>query len=323
MRVLLAQDSSPHSQAALEYLLKIPFRKPIDVDIVSAVTPPLILDSGMGEMPVDLIAFLDEERDTVKRRVEALADQLRKSASGTGSSLHSVQTHVAVGSPANEILQYAEESRDELIVLGAVGHSALDRVILGSVSDYVATHSDASTLIVRPSRNSESPPALEKIQIALSGRPEDQRMVEWLRQLNLRPSVQVHLVRILRLDTFFRQDIREKASLFWKSFVKDAQQQILEFESQLQSMGLDTETHLVESGHVGEALINYAETHGIDLMITGDSDSGLVTRVLMGSTSRYVLRHARCSVLTVRDKEDRAKAKREAHTGSIHTTAAV
>lgn len=36
----------------------------------------------------------------------------------------------------------------------------------------------------------------------------------------------------------------------------------------------------------------------------------------MGSTSRYIVRHATCSVLIVRDKEERAKAKQEIATGS-------
>ena len=310
MRVLLANDSSPHSSAAAEYLLTIPFRKPIDVDIVSALTPPMIVDPGMGGMPMDLSVFMDEERNAAKSRIEEDAEDFKRAA--RVSFLHSVHTHIPIGDPSSELLQLADETDADLIVMGAVGHSSLDRVLLGSTSDYVATHSDVSTLVVRPQRDSELPPSLEKILIALSGASEDERMVDWLRQLNLRPNIQVHLVRVLRLNTFYRQDIREKASQFWKSFVTEAEKQILDFETQLQSIGLDTETHLVESDHVGEALINYAEIHGCDLVVTGDSDSGLLTRVFMGSTSRYVLRHAKCSVLTVRDKMDRVKAKQEA-----------
>ncbi|MDA8743908.1 universal stress protein [Rubripirellula amarantea] len=310
MRVILANDASPHSHAAADYLLAIPFRKPIDVEIVAAVAPPMVLDTGMAGMPVDLGLFISEERDAVQERVDAAADELRTDAHQ--KLLHSVNTHVPIGPASSELLRVADDTDADLIVLGAVGHSALDRVLLGSISDYVATHSDVSTLVVRPNRRSEIPPGLEKIMIALSGGPEDQRMVDWLRQLNLRPSVEVHLVRILILETLYRQDIRQKASDFWQSFSNDAQQQILDFETQLQSMGLNTETHLVESSHAGEALIEYAENHGCDLIMTGDSDSGLLTRVFMGSTSRYVLRHAQCSVLTVRDKNDRAKAKQEA-----------
>ncbi|TWU46155.1 universal stress protein UspE [Rubripirellula tenax] len=310
MRVLLANDASPHSQAAAAYLMAIPFRKPIDVEIVSAVMPLMFMSSGISDMPADLGAFLDEERNCVKERIEHEADEIRKSA--RRNFLHGVRTRIPVGPPATELLKVAESTDTELIVLGAVGHSALDRVLLGSVSDYVATHADASILIVRPKRDSERPPSLTKVIIALSGAAEDHRMIDWLKQLELRPNVEVHLVRVLRLETLYRQDIRQTASKYWQAFRREAQQQILDFETQLQAMGLNTETHLVESGHVGDALIEYAETHGCDLILTGDSDSGLLTRLFMGSTSRYVLRHAMCSVLIVRDKVDRQNAKLDA-----------
>jgi len=72
----------------------------------------------------------------------------------------------------------------------------------------------------------------------------------------------------------------------------------------------NSETHLVERGHVGQALVDDAENRGCDLIMTGDSDSGLLTRVMIGSTSCCVLGHAKCSVLIVRDKDERVKEKR-------------
>lgn len=307
MRVLLATDASAHSRAAADYLLSLPLRKPIDLDIVSAVTPPLMVDGLTGAMAVDLSDFIESEHEAVKGRVDEAATAFRDGA--PGKSLHSIHTHVPIGPPSSELLVHADHNDCDLIVLGAVGHSTLNRVLLGSVSDYVATHSNVSTLVVRPHPDSEIPPSLDKILIGLSGTPEDQQMIDWLGNLHLRPTVEVHLVRILRLETMYRQDIRQKASESWGIFVKEAQQQILEMETQLQELNLNTETHLVEAGHVGEALIDYAENHGCDLIMTGDSNSGLLKRVFIGSTCRYVLHHAKCSVLIVRDKKERTKAR--------------
>ena len=300
MHVLLANDSSSHSKAAADYLIQLPFRKPIDLEVVSVVAPPMIIDSGtaIGISP-DVSVFITEECEAARARVERTADQL-------GGPVHSVHTHVPVGSPSGELLSLAKQTGADLIVLGAVGHSALERVLLGSVSDYVATHSDTSTLVVRPARDSSPPPALNKIVVALSGNPDDERMIDWLRCLKLHSSVELHLVRILQLHTSYRQDIREQASDFWRSLTKHAEAQILDLETKAQAMGLNTETHLVESSHVGEALVDYSEEHGCDLIITGDSDSGLLTRLFLGSTSRYVLRHTRCSVLIVRSASDQS-----------------
>ena len=52
-------------------------------------------------------------------------------------------------------------------MLGAVGHSMVSRMLLGSVSDRVATHAKCSVLVVRPPGNdrpSNSPP--KKIIVA-------------------------------------------------------------------------------------------------------------------------------------------------------------
>ncbi|MEM6471690.1 MAG: universal stress protein, partial [Planctomycetota bacterium] len=211
--------------------------------------------------------------------------------------------------PTSRLLDIAEQCKADLVVLGAVGHSAVQRVLLGSVSDYVATHSDTSTLVVRPSGEASFDPEVQKIMLALSGRPEDARMLTWLRELKLRPNVEVHLVRVLDSFKHYRQDFKQKASESWDRQSELAQSQILDFEGELQKLGLNTESHLVQNDHVGDALVNYSDCHGIDLIMTGDSDSGLMTRIFLGSTSRYVLRHARCSVLIARSREDRAKVR--------------
>ncbi len=305
MRVLLANDASKHSQAAADYLRSLPFRKPIDLDIVSAVVPPMMIDAGTMLLPSDLGLFIEEEREAAQTRVKETADQL-------AGPVHSLRCHIPIGSPATELLDLAETTDADLVVLGAVGHSGLERVLLGSISDYVATHGDISTLIVRPPRESSAPPELRKIMLALSGSPEDQRMIDWLKGFKWPVGTEVHLVRILLLNTFYRQDIRQKASSFWNQLLQQSHAQLIDLETQLQKLGVNTETHLVEANHVGEALVDYAEEHGCDLVVTGDSDSGLLTRMFLGSTSRYVLRHVHCSVLILRDKHVRREAKQQA-----------
>ncbi|KLU07466.1 universal stress protein [Rhodopirellula islandica] len=306
MRILLAVDSSTYAQRAVEFASHLPFRKPVDFDLVSVVAPPMMVDTGSMAMPLDFGAFLDIETDRNREAISILAKDLESQ-----DHVHSVHTHVPIGPPTSSLLDVAEQSNADLIVLGAIGHSAIERVLLGSVSDYVATHADTSALVVRSPKEASVEPGLQKIMLALSGHPEDERMLLWLKELKVRPNVEIHLVRILDRFTFYRQDLRRHASEIWESQYEQAQTQILNFETKLQALSLNTETHLVEADHVGEALVEYSRRHGCDLAVTGDSDSGLLTRVFLGSTSRYVLRHADCSVLIVRDKEDRVQAHRQ------------
>jgi len=51
---------------------------------------------------------------------------------------------------------------------------------------------------------------------------------------------------------------------------------------------------------IGQALLDYATEHECKLIITGDRCGTIVERIVLGSTSRYVLREAPCSVLIAR-----------------------
>ena len=62
----------------------------------------------------------------------------------------SIETLVSEGHPGSTIVNTAKERDIDLIVIGAVGHSTIDRMLLGSVSAFVATHASCSVLVVRP-----------------------------------------------------------------------------------------------------------------------------------------------------------------------------
>ena len=56
---------------------------------------------------------------------------------------------MAKGSPAQKILEVARDRQADLIVMGTVGMSAVERVLLGSVSDHVSRQAPCPVLLVR------------------------------------------------------------------------------------------------------------------------------------------------------------------------------
>ena len=55
---------------------------------------------------------------------------------------------VAKGNPGEEILRKAYESNSDLVVLGRIGRSGLERMMLGSVAEKVVRHARIPVLIV-------------------------------------------------------------------------------------------------------------------------------------------------------------------------------
>jgi len=54
-------------------------------------------------------------------------------------------------------------------------------------------------------------------------------------------------------------------------------------------------------GHIGETLVYYAKENAVDLILMGSHGRSVVGRLLLGSVSNYVVKHARCPVLIVRE----------------------
>jgi nucleotide-binding universal stress UspA family protein len=60
-----------------------------------------------------------------------------------------VESVILEGSPVREIVDFAERTDIDLIVMGTHGKSAIERFLLGSVTENVVRHSKIAVLVVR------------------------------------------------------------------------------------------------------------------------------------------------------------------------------
>ena len=146
MKVLLATDGSPCSEAAVDEVARRPWPADTQVRVVSAVEPPapLVAEPYMG-----VLGYFEEAEKALRSQagevVERAAVRLRD---GQGASLQ-VSTGVLKGSPKRAVVEEAEEWGADLIVIGSHGYKSWERMLLGSVSQAVAAHARCSVLIVR------------------------------------------------------------------------------------------------------------------------------------------------------------------------------
>jgi len=80
----------------------------------------------------------------LKEGKEALT-QVESLAQEKGVAFESV---VAEGNPGSEIISYAESAGMDIIILGAVGRTGLDKFLLGSVAEKVVRNSKIPVLTV-------------------------------------------------------------------------------------------------------------------------------------------------------------------------------
>ena len=53
------------------------------------------------------------------------------------------------GNPSEELIQYAEEEEMDIVVMGTLGKTGLNRLLLGSVAENLVRHSKVPVMVVR------------------------------------------------------------------------------------------------------------------------------------------------------------------------------
>jgi nucleotide-binding universal stress UspA family protein len=105
---------------------------------VLAPVPPTALDMVTAED--------GRELDTVvQHELRVWADEARTAVTGA------VTTVVVHGSPAGEVLRFAEASGVDAIVVGTHGRRGIERLVLGSVAEQVVRRSRCPVVVIRTS----------------------------------------------------------------------------------------------------------------------------------------------------------------------------
>jgi nucleotide-binding universal stress UspA family protein len=129
-RILLAYDGGEPARHALEAAaeLAMAFRAPLSVVSVVPVGP-----DGVPTEPWD--------------GGEAHARELHEAQRALAEHGLDVDLLEPLGDPARTIERIAVEGGFDTIVIGSRGLSALDRVLRGSVSEHVVTHTSATVVV--------------------------------------------------------------------------------------------------------------------------------------------------------------------------------
>lgn len=138
-KIFIATDGSEQNRRAIEYgieLAKIAGGKIFVGYVVdTAAFASIPMDAGW-EMMYEL---METEAKEAVQKVEVFAKQAGVE----------VETVVLEGHPSNEIIEFAQKNGIDVIVMGTLGKSGLDRFLLGSVAEKVTRNSTVPVLVVK------------------------------------------------------------------------------------------------------------------------------------------------------------------------------
>ncbi len=142
-RIVIGTDGSETAAQAVRQAIELAKMSGASLEIVSAYlsVPQERLREESAEVPGDVAHGVGPREE-----VNATLDNAAGAARDDGLE---VNTHAREGDPADSILDVAEETGADLIVVGNKGMTGTKRFLLGSVPNKVSHHAPCGVYIVR------------------------------------------------------------------------------------------------------------------------------------------------------------------------------
>jgi nucleotide-binding universal stress UspA family protein len=141
--IVVGTDGSETATEAVKQAVELAQATKAKVELVSAYEPvsSTRLRQEGTQVPEDLQWSVNPRED-----VDATLREAAELAEGAGVT---VQTYARQGDPADAILDVAEETKADLVIVGNKGMTGARRFLLGSVPNKVSHHAPCSVLIIR------------------------------------------------------------------------------------------------------------------------------------------------------------------------------
>jgi nucleotide-binding universal stress UspA family protein len=311
MKILIGYDGSRSADAALDDLQKAGLPDDVEAQVISIAE--VWMPPPNGNKSEKYLTGANPEwlkiHDEVGKKAVVEAEVLSRHAKERLEIKFpewKVCCEATYGSPAQEILAEAEISKPDLIVVGSQGKSAINRILLGSISSKVLTQARVSVRVARG--RIEVDPVPVRIIIGFDGSPGSLAAVQAVVSRKWRDDSEARLVSAT--NSTLPSAIGRFIPPVGKMFEDEKKSERVWIEKlaetairKLNDSGLKTEL-CVEVGNPKQVLIEEAEKWGADCIFVGSHSFGSkLERLVVGSTSAAIAERAHCSVEVVRYNE--------------------
>jgi nucleotide-binding universal stress UspA family protein len=278
MNVVLATDGNEPARHAGDLLARIAHHDRVAVRILAVNSFESVLKEAGIRQRYDPAAG----RERAQASLAAAQGRLR------AVGLHAVGT-ARDGDPATEIVDFAAAQAADLIVLGA-GHTRwLDTLLLGSTSTAVLHAAPSSVLVVR---GVDAGDGRLRVLVGTDGSDGAQRAVQAFSRLADPARCAVLVLAVASIPALMAGVVGDEA--IGAQLHERAHAAGEDTATVLRAAGFAVRSETV-SGRPASVLLERARDH--DLVVVGSRGAGAVERMLLGSVSDKLARHARATLV--------------------------
>ena len=136
-RIIAPVDGSNSSKRSAKKAIDLAKNTNTDIIALYVVEEPLDIYPDFGGMYPDAV-------ELIKQQGKSILDDIKKMGSEVGVD---VKTKMVEGHPVQEIIK--EAGKNDLIIIGCKGKSALKEILMGSVCQRVFHHSSSHVMVVK------------------------------------------------------------------------------------------------------------------------------------------------------------------------------
>jgi nucleotide-binding universal stress UspA family protein len=143
MRILIAVDDSPHSQAAVDFVKRMRWPAGSEAIVLSVSRPALVSYALVDAPGMSYSPQLYEEQ--IKFH-EEIAARYERDVNGVGLKTRAV---VMQGDPREAIVDLVRQEKVDLVVMGSHGRTGVGKLVMGSVASHIVTHAPCDVVVVK------------------------------------------------------------------------------------------------------------------------------------------------------------------------------
>jgi nucleotide-binding universal stress UspA family protein len=207
---------------------------------------------------------------------------------------------VRQGHVARRILEEADATRADVIVVGSHGRSGFERLVLGSVTSRLLHTAKVPVLVVPPDAPDQPDVSFDTIVCPTDFSAPGNAALTVARALAA-PTDRAQILLLHVVEWPFGEPTGDDAISELRRSLETQAQGELEHLAAMQSLvtpGPEVEI-LVTAGKPAREIVTTARARNADVIVLGVTGRGAIDLALLGSTTFQVVRHATCPVVTV------------------------
>ncbi len=191
-------------------------------------------------------------------------------------------------SPGGGLHLQAEEQNADLLVVGSCSHGAFGRVMLGD-DTRAALNGAPCAVAIASLGYAEHPTQVTRIGVAYNGSPQSTAALALARELAAATGAAIHALEVVSIPTaaytgIVPPPLGESIDIMLR-------------EATSRMKALPGVAGRAVCGLTGEELAAFGDE--VDILLVGSRGYGPAKRLVLGSTSDYLERHARCPLLVL------------------------